>query len=278
MKKVFEYLGIITVLLGSFIYTEKTVSVVKELDDIMIQIKDASKNYYIPKIEAVIDKNTIIPGINGKEININKSYHQMKSIGFYNDNYLQFNEIKVNELLINNLDKYIISGNKNKKAISMIIFIKNDDKTNEIIKVLDDLEISVDFFVDGYAVEGNELLLYNIINNNHGLGTIGYNNKYDNSSYIWLDGIVKKISNSKNSYCIKKDDISLEICSKNKNFSIDPVYIENNYFYKTKKVLNNGAIVAYDLNDKFIEEFPLIAKYIKSKGLEIVTLNNLLKE
>ena len=45
MKKLFQIIGIISLMGFSFFYTEKTVSVVKEYDTIMIDIKNVEKNY-----------------------------------------------------------------------------------------------------------------------------------------------------------------------------------------------------------------------------------------
>ena len=115
MKKFFEYLGLITLVCFSFFYTEKTTSVVKELDDIMIKIKEVAPNYNIEVKEAIIKENTIIPGISGKVVDINASYQSMRKLGAFNENYLEYESIKPKELLKNNLDKYIISGNNFKK-------------------------------------------------------------------------------------------------------------------------------------------------------------------
>ena len=43
MKKLFEILGIIALMSFSFFYTEKTLSVVKENDEIMIEIKEKKR-------------------------------------------------------------------------------------------------------------------------------------------------------------------------------------------------------------------------------------------
>ena len=60
MFKIFRNVGLILLILSSFIYTEKLTSVVKEYDDIMIKIKESSNNYKINPIESVIKDNTII--------------------------------------------------------------------------------------------------------------------------------------------------------------------------------------------------------------------------
>ena len=102
MKKFFEYLGLFALVCFSFFYTEKTTSVVKELDDIMIKIKEVSPNCKRDVIEAKIDGDTIIPGISGKEVDINTSYQNMRKIGTFNENYFEYKYIKPKELLKNN--------------------------------------------------------------------------------------------------------------------------------------------------------------------------------
>ena len=85
MRKLFEGIGLLALLLVSFIYTEKTMTVIKENDDVMIELKDVADSYYIEPIEATIREDEIIPGIKGRKVNINKSYNKMKQIGKFNE-------------------------------------------------------------------------------------------------------------------------------------------------------------------------------------------------
>ena len=78
MKKVFEIIGIFSLLIFSFILTEKTATVIKDMDEIMIGIKKNKDNYYFDYVDAVIDGDTIVPGISKREVNINASYQKMK--------------------------------------------------------------------------------------------------------------------------------------------------------------------------------------------------------
>ena len=110
MKKLFESLGVITLICLSFLYTEKTVEVVKEYDEIMIEIKKQNKNFKVNAIDAIIDNNTIIPGLKGKKINEDKSYSKMKRYGKFNSNLLEYEDILPTISIKNNLDKYVISG------------------------------------------------------------------------------------------------------------------------------------------------------------------------
>lgn len=278
MKKFFKCLGIITLLCGSFIYTEKATTVVKEMDDIMIQIRANKDKYYVPPVEAIIENDTIIPGINGMEIDVNKSYQNMRSIGLYSDKYFKYKVIKVSNSLDNNTNKYIISGNKNKGITSLVFLVEKNTNIDKVIKILDKNKVKANFFVDGSWLEKNNSEIYTIINNDHDLGSIGYNYNYNNSSYAWLDNIIKRVSKEETSYCIKVDEESIDKCSRNKNYTISAPIIVKNPLISTKNILTNGSIIIYKINDTLEEELPLIINYIYSKGITIDTLKNLLQE
>ncbi len=278
MKKFFKYLGIITLLCGSFIYTEKATTVVKEMDDIMIQIRQNKDKYYVPPVEAIIENDTIIPGINGMEIDVNKSYQNMRSIGLYSDKYYKYKIIKVINSLDKNMNKYIISGNKNKGMTSLVFLVDKNSNIDKVIKILKQNKVKANFFVDGSWLENNNSEIYTIVNNEHDLGSIGYSYKYNNSSYAWLDNIIKRVSKQDISYCIKVDDDSLQRCAQNKNYTISAPIIDKNPLIKTKEILANGSIMIYKINDSLEEELPLIINYIYSKGITIDVLKNLLHE
>lgn len=122
MKKILPLLIIII----SFIYTKSLVSVVKNYDDIMIKIKQEKHKYYIKPIEAIIENDTIIPGIKGKEVDINKTYSKMKRYGKYEESLIVLKDIEVKNHI--DKDKYIISGNKNKNMVTLIFDKKVDNK------------------------------------------------------------------------------------------------------------------------------------------------------
>ena len=280
MKKFFEYLGLITLVCFSFFYTEKTTSVVKELDDIMIKIKEVAPNYNIEVKEAIIKENTIIPGISGKKVDINTSYQNMRKLGTFNENYLEYESIKPKELLKNNLDKYIISGNNFKKQVSLIFLVDENSKIDSLLKILDKNEIKANFFVDGDWFEDNNDKVIELIKNKHIVGNLSYNRDYGNSSFIWMDTIIKKVGKQSISYCYKTDNKKdLDICALQKNYTIAPsLEIEDYPLINLKNNLNSGSIIAFKINNSLIKEMELIIKYIKSKDLEIVNLETLLNE
>ena len=160
MKKIFEIIGLLSLASFSFFITEKTTQVFENVDNIMIQIKENYKNYNTTSQDAIIDNNTIIPGIYGREVNIKKSYNKMKKNGYYNEDMYVYDYRKPNISLNDNIDKYIISGNKNNRYISLIFKVSN--KLNNILKIIDKYNIKVAFFVTNtYFEEHNDLIIEN---------------------------------------------------------------------------------------------------------------------
>ena len=280
MKKFFEFLGLVTLVCFSFFYTEKTTSVVKELDDIMIKIKEVAPNYKRQVEEAWIDGDAIIPGISGKEVDINASYQRMRKIGTFNEKYLEYEYIKPKELLKNNLNKYIVGANNIRKQVSLIFLVEERSKIDEVLKVLNNHEIKANFFVDGNWFENNNDTVIDLISNKHIVGNLSYNRDYGNSSFIWMDTIIKKIGKQKNSYCYKTDNKKdLENCALQKNYTISPtVEIDSYPLISVKNNLTAGDIISFKINNNLIKELDLVIKYIKSKDLEIVNLETILNE
>ena len=120
MKKAFQMIGLISLTCFSFFVTEKTVTVVSDMDEIMIEIRNKKDDYKLDSIDATIENNTIIPGVNKREVNVNKSYKNMKTNGYFSDKLFVYDYTKPEISLSNNIDKYIIKGNSNKRMVSLI--------------------------------------------------------------------------------------------------------------------------------------------------------------
>ena len=251
MKKTFRIIGLIILVSFSFIYTEKTTKVVREYDSIMVNIKKESN---VNPTDAIINNNTIIPGINGKKINIDKSYIKMKEYGKFDKNLLVYDPIKPNNTLKNNKDKFIISGNSSKYMIS-IVFLTDEKYINK----LNNYDIKKNYMV-------KKISNINLYKNN----LIGFYNSYDDWSYS-----IAKSNNKKIEYCFS---LTKSNCFKNNLYVIKTDIIKNNYLINTKKYLKNGAIITYKVTNYLFNELPLIISYINSKGYKIVYLNTLLEE
>ena len=277
MKKTLEYIGIISLFIFSFIFTEKTATVLKEQDEIMIKIKEIQDKYYIKPKEAIIMNNTIIPGLNGQEIDLNESYYRMKKIGLFNETLLQIKKIKPKNLLKNNQNKFIISGNKSKNEVSLLFIIQNDKLINNLLYQLDKNNIQGNIFITGEFFEENNTLV-NKISNNHLIGNLSYNNDYKNNDFIWMSKIIKKF-NDNFCYTENLNEEILEICSKNKSYTIVPTtIIKTKPLMNISRKLNNGDIISIYVNDENIKQLNMVFNEIKTRGKKIVKLDKLLLE
>ena len=90
MKKIFSYIGIIVLSIFSFYYTDRAGEIVKKNDPIMKEIMANKDSYNVEAVNAIIDDDSIISGINGKEIDVNESYKKMKRYRKYNSDMYVF--------------------------------------------------------------------------------------------------------------------------------------------------------------------------------------------
>lgn len=281
MKKFFQLTGFITIMCLSFFYTEKAVEVVKEYDLEYKKIIEIENKYYKEPVNAIIDKNTIIPGISGIKVNRNLSYSKIKRYGEFNEYLLVLDSIKPDISIEDNKDKYVISGNKTKNNVSIILIINKDIDINYILNILDEKKITLDFFIDGVWVEENTNKLQYIIDKEHNIGNLSYNQDYTNSSFIWLDSIIKKVTKKNQGYCYceTEDENTIKTCSKNNNYTIRPsIILKNNLLNNIKDKIEKGSIIAIYLTKNNINEVSVIINYIQSKGYSITTLEELIDE
>lgn len=277
MKKIFEYIGIIALFIFSFVFTEKTATVLKEQDEIMIKIKEVEKKYYIKEKEAIITENTIIPGISGQMVDRSESYYKMKKMGLFNETLLVIKKIKPKNLLQNNKNKFIISGNKNKNEVSLIFLVKNNDYINNILDILEKNEINSNIFVTSDFFEQNNSLI-NKISSKHLIANLSNNMDYKNPDFLWMNTIIKKF-NDVFCYTENLNNDILEICSRNKAYTVVPTtIIKNKPLMNISKKLNNGDIISIYVNEDNIKELNMMINEIKNRGKEIVKLDNLLLE
>ena len=278
MKRLFEMIGLLSLACFSFFVTEKTTLVFENVDNIMIQIKENSYNYNIDSMDAIVDGDTIIPGIYGKVVDIKKSYKKMKKYGYYNENMYVYNNVKPIISLVDNMDKYIINGNKSKRNVSLIFTVFDNDIDN-ILNILDKNSVKGTFFIDDEWFNNNNDLVLSLINNGHNIGNLSHNLDYSDSSFGWIDTIIKSLSSQKQGYCYYTGNSdNIEYCKNYKNYTIKPIEISNNPLYEVKNVLSNGVMLSFSFNGKVIKELDSIISYIKSKGYSIVNLEELLSE
>ncbi len=284
MKNFFSALGVITLLTIGCIYKNQTATVMKNMDDIMVHIKEESEKYEEKPVEAKIENNKVIPGIAGRKINIEKSYRAMKNVGYFNENLLEYEPIYPTFVLKENLNNYIIKGNKQKEMVSFIFKIDKNvslENIEELLNIAKVKKVLFTFFLDGYWFEENNDFVSEIARLKHDLGNLSYNGNYKDSSFLWMNTIIKKITNRKHSYCYLEEEKKefLDICALHQNYTIQPsLIITNNPYITIKEKLEKGDIVTFKITNTLIKELPSILSYIQNKGIKEVTLQELLEE
>lgn len=279
MKRLFSLIGLISLACFSFFMTEKTTTVIKNVDDIMIEIKDKYKNYERMSIDAKIVDDTIIPGVKGINVDVNKSYRKMKKYGYYNDKLYVYKKIKPKISMQDHLDKYVISGNKINRNISLVFIVDSDTNIVEVLKIMNKNKVFGSLFVDDTWFSNNNELVLNLIDEGYTIGNLSHNLDYLDSSFGWMDTIIKSLSKQKQGFCYYTDNIdNLSSCVRLKNYTIKPIEINNNYLYEVKKNISNGMMISFKVSSGLEKELDSIINYIKSKGYNLVNINELLSE
>lgn len=267
-------MGVLTLFVVSFSYHGEVAKVGKMSDSLMQQISSNKSLYERKKIEAIVTENTIVPGINGRKVDVNKSYNAMKQDGIFDVQKLVYKKNKIKDELSNNKNKHIISGNQTKKQVALIFKVKNNDDTNKVTNILLDNDVKATFFVDEQFAKNKFEKLKYIVSNKNVVGNLG-----DSDNYIWLKTLITSSGFQKNNYCIEDNSKRIYFCQKYNDYTIKvKEEIKETPLINVKNNLKNGAFLYFDINNKLIKELPNIINYVKSKGYSPVTLEEILQE
>lgn len=278
MKKAFQFIGVITLLFGSFLYTEEVATTSKLSDDLLNEIKVKADSYKVEPKEAIIKDGTIVPGVNGKKVDIKKSYNNMRQIGYFNEKLLVYKEILVKEKLNANKDKYIVSGNQNKKEVSILFKVNKNTDLNNVLYILNKEKVKGTFFINSSFLENNHNYVIRLIEAGHTVGNLSNNDDYSDSDFVWMKTIITS-SVQRHNYCYteKANEEVIDICSLQNSYTIIPsVVIKNRPSIMVKNFLSPGLIMKIDINKNTVSELEYIIDYIQSKGYKIKSLEKLL--
>ena len=281
MKKCFQILGVISLICFSFFYTEKATNVVKDMDSLMIEIKQKASNYEQVAMNAKIDGNTIIPGVYGRTVDISLSYDKMKRLGYFNDSLLVYSHKKPDVTLKQNYHYYIIKGNASKKMVSLLFMVDENSKVEEVLSILNRYQLKATFFVDGSWFEKHNDMVISLIEEGHTIGNLSYNMDYHHSGFVWMNTIIEKVGKQKDNYCynVTEDLEQLDICSLHKSYTIRPNIILKDYpMVELKKNLVAGSLVSIPIRDTTIQQLEAMIQFIQSKGLMIQSISEHLNE
>jgi len=256
MKKFYKIIGLTSIMLFSFYYTEKIAIIMQNKSPIMQSINEVADDYTVSATNATIEGNYITPGIFGRMINKTKSFVNMKSFGIFNEYYLVFDKIKPDISINNNIDKIIKKGNKEKKSVAFLL-----ENNQEIINYLIENNIDASILVTEEDYNKNNFLEQ--INN-------------DKEKYNNVESLLNKNNQNKNLCYIK--NLSIEFCKKQKKYLVEESFSLNSQnIVEAKNSIESGAIILIKETAN-LEEFKLLIKEINFKGLKIVKLSNLIDE
>lgn len=276
MKKFLQIIGVLTLFIGSFIYSDKVAYTSSETDQLLQKIKSYQGSYYKAPIEAIVNNNNIIAGKNGKKVNIHKSYKNMSEVGYFNEKLLIYDIIPIKNKLKNNNNKFIIGSNTN--DIALIFEVTNNDNIDKIINILNATETKASFFIDSTYLEQNYNKIKYLLSSGH---TIGSLDKYNTPSFDWASSVIRSFSVQKNNYCYvkSKDAKALKKCYLNNLYTILPKkVIDKNPFINFKNNLSEGTIISFKINNQLESQLINIINYANHKGHKIVSIETLLSE
>ena len=280
-KPYLTVIGICLLTVFSFYYTNKLIEFSKSKDPIMIEIMKNKDDYNKLSIDALINNNYIIPGSEGLEVDVDKSYTKMKKLGKYNDNLYVYDVVKPTISIKDNYNKFVINGNTTKKEVSLIFKVNDLKNTENINKILFNNNVSATFFIDGNIKDDDINILKILDESNNYFGNLGYNKKYSIKTIKYTNALLDRIDDDNHNYCyVEKDDINvLKTCSEVKMYTIKPMVVSNIFpFTYIKQNLENGKIFSLDTNSYTLKQLDLIIKYVRQKGYDFVTLEEILNE
>ena len=278
LKKIVKISSILLLSIFSFYYTNKSIDLIRNQDPIMDKIKSTEKKYSIKAVNAKIKDNTIIPGKTGKKIDYEKSYTKMKQYGAYNETLTTLKDVKPVVSIDDYYDKFIISGNTEKKSVALIFKVE-DKSPKDIVSILNNKNISATFFIDGLYLENNvkEITMMT----NFELEVLSYNSDYDELYFSSSKDYLESLTNRTLKYCYSEYDQEevINVCQKlNMHTIIPTIKINNSLYQEIKDKLTNSAIISISLTSQNINELPTTIDYIKTRGYNFETLESLLNE
>lgn len=280
-KPYLTVIGICLLTVFSFYYTNKLIEFSKSKDPIMIEIMKNKDDYNKLSIDALINNNYITPGSEGLEVDVDKSYTKMKKLGKYNDNLYVYDVVKPTISIKDNYDKFVINGNITKKEVSLVFKTEDLKNIENINKILFNNNVSATFFIDGNIKDDDINILKILDESNNYFGNLGYNKKYSIKTIKYTNALLDRIDDDNHNYCyVEKDDINvLKTCSEVKMYTIKPMVVSNIFpFTYIKQNLENGKIFSLDTNSYTLKQLDLIIKYVRQKGYDFVTLEEILNE
>lgn len=274
MKKVIQIIVISLFTCFSFYYTERIVEFSKMQDPIMGRI--SSLELGDEPVNGVLTRSTMLVGRSGTSVDVNKSYEQMKRVNEYNENLLEFISVKPSILKKDNLDKYIVGVNTDDRDISLVFSFDSLDRFFDVVNILNNNDVSATFFMDGKLIFDNYDKISGI-SDKISFGLYGYNSNYNEYSIKYVKGLISE-GLSYSNYCLYINSSFFSSCISSGINTIKPYFVRSNIFDFFVNSKENGMIYEIGVSDNNIKDLNSVIMYLKQKGYNIVSIDDLLKE
>lgn len=279
LKNIIKLTGLVILIAFSFFYTDKVVDVIRDTDPLMMELENVKDLYSIKAIDGIVKGENIIPGVDGREINIEKSYKNMREVGVFDNNLIEYNVIKPKVSLENNKDKFIVKGNNNKQMVSIVFILDNDKYLERLEDIVTSKEVIINYFVNYDYLVSNSTDISKM--DNREFYNYGNDGKYTPDNILFANNFISRITNNEAIYCLTKNSSKkvIELCSSNGLYTISPsIVINNNPYSEVKNNIESGSIILMNMNNDTITEIGIIIDYIRGKGIKIGGLSALLSE
>ena len=244
---------IIALCILSFYYTEQIALYVKSKNPIMQEIESNKQDLYVDSTNSIlIDELYIIPGINGKEVNVNSSFNTMKKLNVYNESQIVYDQIEPRISLKDNKERIIIRGNSKKRKVSLIF--EKESKLTEYL-ITKEYKINILINKEQYSTK------YEMIN--YSTNKTTYNN---------IDLYLTKNNLNKNLCYITNKSL----CKDKYIFQESLIINHSNISTNINKISSGEIILIKDTLT--LNELDLLINKIKSQDLSIVPLSELISE
>ena len=160
----------------SVLFNDSAIEVVKKHDDLYGEIEKKANLYEKAPQDAKIDKVwKAMPGLNGKKVNLEKSYNNMKKDGHFNEKKLIFDEISPTVHLEDLPASPVYRGHPDKKMVSFIINVAwGNEYIPDMLETLEKNNVRATFFLEGRWVKENPSIAKMIFDAGHELGNHSY--------------------------------------------------------------------------------------------------------
>ena len=165
--------------------------------------------------------------------------------------------------------------------VTLLFKVDNNDDITYIIKLLNQKEIKATFFIESKYLEKHHNQIIKLVQNGHTVGNLSNNEDYEDSDFVWMKTILTNIGPQIYNYCYteKPNKEILKICSIQNSITIMPqIIIKSKPYLNLKKQILPGSIISLEINSALNNEIETILNYILSKGYNIKSLEELLKE